>query len=155
MHPSSKSDNSVSCVQCSLFTLHRHRKGEKELGRVREGSPNYEPVNPAMCPLPTQDINFVVCGISELYSGCSYSGSLNSSLRVKQSVAVMSTFLPLRPGLGCWPAVGVGDRGFGIGREMTLCGVQLSQEGSPTSLPTDLPATPGKLVFPSRQDCYF
>lgn len=74
---------------------------------------------------------------------------------MKQSIAVMSSFLPLRPGLGCWPVVGVGDRGFGIGREMTLCGVQLSQEGSPTSLPTDLPTTRGKLVFASRQDCYF
>lgn len=123
MHPSSTSDNSISRVHCSLFTLRRHRQSEKELGRVREENPNYEPVDPVMCPLPTQHINFIVCGISELSSGWSSLGGLNSSRKAKLSIAVMSAFLPWRLGLGCWPAVGVGDKGFREGNDPLWCSV--------------------------------
>ena len=58
--------------------------------------------------------------------------------------------------MGCWPAASVGGRGRAVGREMALCGVQLSQEGSPTTGPSRRsPNNVRALVFASCQVCYF
>lgn len=46
---------------------------------------------------------------------------------MREIVIVMSTFFPLRPCLGCWPVVGVGEMGVGMreGSETLTAGLEM------------------------------